>query len=1373
MLNYYKKLFMIGVKSEFANAEKPERIVSTLPEEEENTEDFYKEVNNLLKISRENKEINDWVETNLSAGKYIEGKKEVQYPVFLKESNIPWHIDLKIWNNIMDQNIILLKVKISDAQQAVDWWYKNFSNILEEWWKDKKIIYGTAKRQLAQIRKQTSNLNIQNSNKIEFNNINNNIKRTTVTIKELRTKRFTIENINNFDFTSLQSLVIAIQSNKNPDTKFLKNKEELFKEIDNLLAKYDYIKRGRKKNIQESKSLEDFRLFYVKTKATIEKDKNIIYLNKTKEELIQELNEINQDIEWGKDRKQDKRVLIDYISRKFKKEGYIVYSEKWNINFKVKDLKTWKEVTGLNLEQSDLQSIAILSSETQDDINKWRFEKNIPDNIVQSVIDKFGLVNPKTKKPWNPNDFRWDSPATIAKAEKNKTEFFKQLNETITELEGKNTNSQIQSNSEQFENNTIWLQKLYLTKSYVWNEARVSNKAISFVQSFVDNRQELLSKIENPLKNWELKHLLMSEIPIAILAWIAMWIASKILPKDWMKNWAYTFILWLLWLDAYQKYANSGLSNKIWSKFFQKNPAWHNPPEKKHTWPIDTYLMKRNIKEAFTDEPDWIRADHKLKYAKMITANKEKQLFDRDKFDKLFMFLSNDPTFLSKEKTDLDWIDENNYEDKIKNLLTPDTLTRLEKNWIDKNDIWSFIELLQWHPQEQDKTVADMFVDDRWEEAWLKDEEKKYIAGQTEFNREIFDLVNQLPWQPIWSEYLINKNNSLKARVQEAINLSSESSTYWIPFAPEKANPENIQNTIEALENINNPTNSTITKIIEKYKNVLKVVESKTKREDFVTDAYLTNELWIVWIWTRAINKTSKQLNNVLVWMSWNPKLAVIPKVEEVKIEEIDKYIAKWKEILSLIEEDKITPLEDRLKEEQNIKAIIAQLRQRKIEILEKDKTGDKTKEIQVVIIDQINDNPDNFVEQTEKALEEMENLTTPFNSYDDYIQALLENEDNIKSLTLIAGIDESSVIDNKAKEVLIKAKNIISNKLKFKTNIEKVIQNDLNNLSIIDYTNVIWLKDLYDKKQEFEKIKDKVFVNSALTGVTNLLNKIIDNIQASRKENKILIIQWYYKELFWVNDSFGWLEELNKKITELESWFKEKEDELINSLKVPEYNNDENKFINSIKKFQENNLKYLSWEKKEKFKESIDAQIEKLEKSYIDKLKAETDIAKIWIIYDKWTEIAEDLDYKKSDDFEEAYKTRLEDFAKKELEKKMKEKVAENPEILKIYEEFIETEFYKNKVSKWNLSPLFTEERIKNNSIKTFIDKLKKVNLHTDYKDNNIVPWILIKIETKMTSEWLFDDIKWAIKYYEVLWIWKIKEIYKELLNKKLLNKK
>ena len=39
-----------------------------------------------------------------------------------------------------------------------------------------------------------------------------------------------------------------------------------------------------------------------------------------------------------------------------------------------------------------------------------------------------------------------------------------------------------------------------------------------------------------------------------------------------------------------------------------------------------------------------------------------------------------------------------------------------------------------------------------------------------------------------------------------------------------------------------------------------------------------------------------------------------------------------------------------------------------------------------------------------------MESLTTPFNSYDDYIQALLENEDNIKSLTFIAGIDITEI---------------------------------------------------------------------------------------------------------------------------------------------------------------------------------------------------------------------------------------------------------------------------------------------------------------------------------------------------------------------------
>ncbi len=1341
MLKYYKNMFMMGIKSEFSWVN-----VETSPNENINNKNrLNKEVEKNFQALIDNNESNNkgWIKSKLVAWNKLEKLQILEYPVYIKRNW--WNlIDIQIKDDWF-WNTFIQSVPINQAKEAVNWYYKN-KNKIDTYWQDRKVIYFQAKKKLNNLEKEVLSLSWNKKSEI----INNkNIILTQIASVKYLNRNFSIPKLKWFDFNALQTIITQIQREQNPDTKFITNKEKLFKEIETLLALYN----NRRDKKQKSQELEKFNQFFIQIKATDLKTKNEIYLRKNLVELVAELQIINKDIDLWKDRKEDKRFLIDYIKRRFKKEWLIVYFDNTKNKFKIKDSKTWKEITDLNISQSDLQAIAILSSETQEDDNKWNFEKNISDNMIQSVIDHFNLENPETKKPWGPNDFRWDTPATQAEASKNKKVFLKQIEDKINVLEAKNKNTNIQWIAEQFEGNTIWLQKLYLTKSYVIDEARVSKKALEFVQDFNQKREEAYSQINNVIKNWELKHLIMSKIPAVIFAWILAWIASKILPEKWMKNWAYAAIFATLWLDITQDYLNSWLSNKIWSGFFEKNPAWHNTPRKKHTWPIDMMFLKNNIKEALTLEPKWLRPDHKLKYAKMITVNKEKNLFEREKFDKMFMLLSNDPTFLSKQKSEIsqDKLKESN----IKDFISKDTYKKLTTTYkLSSIDIWKFIELLRdTDPETRDATVSDLFIDNRWEEAWFKKEVKKYIPWQTKFNKEIFNLINQLPWLPFNSEYLLQWESSLKAQAQEAIWLSNSISTYWIPFVASKSTPKNIQKTIEALEKINN--NNTITKIIKKYKEIKEVVEGIEKRKKFIIKVTTDAQLWIVWVWQQAVNKWTELLNNTITYLTWDPTLKPLEETENVKVKTIEQYITEWKKILGVIEKDKVTSLQEKLQETQNIKAIIDQLRQRKIEILEKIWWIDKEKEIQAVIVNQINDNPNEFIEKVNKSLNEMTSLTNPFDSYDEYIRALVQNADNIKSLSLIAGIDSTSLSDNWAKQALEQVKTIIaltkSGESKFKENLEKIIKKDEAELDEIAVGNIKSLQQLKEARDKLTTIKDKVFVKSLAWDVQALLEKfgITSWWYSSPEQCRLIILQNLCTQLF--GQDYNITNNLSIDITTKETELTQKETELIKSLSdtIPNYSNNEKNFITGIKTFQEKNLKYLdkNIETYKTLKQGIDKEIKKLENDYIKKLNT-AKLAQIWSIYDSWIKIAKDLDYDPKG-FKEAYKQKLEEIAEVELEKKMNEKVKDTPEILKIYEEFRQTDEGNTYV---NVE--------KNDTIRDLLTLLKDNLL--SWGDHTKLKKCIRNIKTILSWRWFIK------KSLDKLWYWEdiVKSKIKSILN-------
>jgi len=514
------------------------------------------------------------------------------------------------------------------------------------------------------------------------------------------------------------------------------------------------------------------------------------------EEVIQKLSNTTEV--------DSRSPYISLLAHRFKNEWYII-SPNDNNEFQILDSKN--SVIQLNISQENIGAIMILMASTNQDIVADRLEKNIGNNIFDTVVKEFEFKR-ENWEVWKAQDFVTDDVRTDSDVEKNKAACTSQISKKITEL--KNSLSLTTTTDTQKQEIRVWIQKLEIAKIFVNDQSIIADNSLQIAHNISSVRSEVArmfgsnpkdwAKNAGAIEAWDVKSFMIGQTPRLIIAGLFA-LLTKLLPSP-FKEAALAWIGGITGLGMYEDAEKRGLIS--WNSNNLKGLNSLN---------VTTASSEENadiLRNILTNAPAWIESRHKTVYARIVEKNEEwSHIRERGSLDTIFLYLSQDYELGQKKATDLD---------DLSSTTVWDTMSEYSKNelmgkWISGENVLSFVRLLKADDvsDTSDENIEDLFVVGQ-----VTDSNNKlditWVNGVvfSDQNDDINHLISRLSGISFGANNSM-RDNSVRAKAEEALAKAHPWVLSWMGQAvAERTNlvadqvptAENVWEVLEALRDI-------------------------------------------------------------------------------------------------------------------------------------------------------------------------------------------------------------------------------------------------------------------------------------------------------------------------------------------------------------------------------------------------------------------------------------------------------------------------------------------------------------------------------------------------------------------------------------------
>jgi len=697
----------------------------------------------------------------------------------------------------------------------------------------------------------------------------------------------------------------------------------------------------------------------------------------------------------------DRSSYISLLSYRFKTEGYIIRPNTSN------DLKIYNasgSEVSLDISQENIGAIMILMASTNEDIVANRLDRNIWNNIFDTIIEEFEFKR-ENGEAWKAQDFISDDVRTEADVSSNKTACISQIEEKITEL----TNSLNESTTTDAQKTSIraWIQKLEVAKIFVQDQSVLSDNSLQIAHNVAAARNEVARMFGSTPESWaknawameagDIKSFMIGQTPRLIIAGIFA-LLTKLLPSP-FKEAALAWIGGITGLGMYEDAQDAWL---VWAG--DRNLRGINPTNITTPGGDERADILRNI---LTNAPSGIESRHETVYARIIEKNEEgSHIRERESLDTIFLFLSQDFEFWQKDVSDLDDLNSTTVWDTMSEYSKDELMWK----WISWEDVLSFMRLLKAHDvsDTSDEHIEDLFVvgqvtdsANRLEITWVNGE------VFSEENREVNGLVSRISWLSYGVDSEL-RNNSVRAKVEEALAKAQPWVLSWMwqavaertnLIADQVPTAENVWEVLTALSAINATwvDQAAINRIIEIYESISEELTLNESVHTYLAEASAVYTL--SWRAFRGLENTVYWVQGLGQTIPTNPGTTVTPDM-------IDDLISQWESHTTAL-----SGQEDLLKD---VNTTIENLRLYKVKLLDDAarvsgiNAGERDRligESDTALAAIISANPDDYLQTLQDLEAELQSLKGSYTTTEAYLDALGGNISELVTLQRLARI--------------------------------------------------------------------------------------------------------------------------------------------------------------------------------------------------------------------------------------------------------------------------------------------------------------------------------------------------------------------------------